>query len=295
MARSGTSYFGELLNSHRQILCGHERFSPGKLKADYFTPQGFLECEPSRVDRRRMEALLASKGELVAIGDKFPRGYMQTGNLVAQIPGAQFFAIIRDVRQVGASWNARAKNPTDSWPAGMVSLFADIEFLFLIFALFTLPPEIDVRLVNYRYLVSPESMDDCATNLCGLLGLEPDESMREFVRASRSYRRPPSGKPAAIDEEFYSLPFVRQFLTNVEGWKIESRTEKLRDIRTFIAGFRNSESAVTEIFAEAMKASFASNPATREYVLRIRALYRQAAKSMRLLRFTRELLQAAQS
>src|SRR5690348_490759 len=204
VARSGTSYFGELLNSHRRILCGHERFSPGKLRADWFTPQGFLDCEPSRVDRERMQAQLAGKGDIAAIGDKFPRGYMHTGNLVAQIPNAQFFAIIRDTRQIAASWNARARNPTDSWPAGMTSMFADIEFLFLMFALFTLPPEIDVRLINYRYLVSHDTMEACASDLCALLGLEPDESMREFIRVSRSHTRPPSsGKPAAFDEEFY--------------------------------------------------------------------------------------------
>jgi hypothetical protein len=288
--RSGTSFFAQLLNSHSQILCGHERFGPRTLKREYFSREGFLRDDVKRLDEREMQALLSTKGELIAIGDKFPRGYLHASNLVAQLPDACFFAPLRDTREIGASWNRRAKDPNDSWPEGMVSVFANIEFLIFAFALHTIPESVQIQLLSYDYLVDATTMESCAEHICAALGTEPDAGMRAFLEQTRATERSPSSTAwSEFDERFYNLAPVSALLTAALSWRAVTRSEVVKDFAIFAAGFRQMESQFTDLLREACEAAFAETPATREYFRRMYPIYLEAGRSVRLAKFLKTL------
>lgn len=292
--RSGTTLFGKLLNSHSQILCGHERFSPARLKREYFSPDGFLHAESKRVDENEMRALLASKADLRAIGDKLPRAYLHTPKLLAEIPDACFFAIMRDTRRIGASWNKRAGNDRDSWPKGMVSVFANIEFLIFAFTLHALPEFVQVQLLSFEYLTGSETIEDCARRICGALGVEPDADMHKFIDRTRT--RPRSTSPELwtdYDERFYNLPPVSKLLNAARGWTVVDRATVKNDLAEFTTGFRAVASQAGELLREACEATFAENPAARQYFTNNYQAYLRAARPMQLGKFVRSLREPA--
>jgi uncharacterized membrane protein len=207
-----------------------------------------------------------------------------------EIPDACFFAILRDTRQIGASWNRRAANPRDSWPTGMVSIFANIEFLIFAFALHTLPEPLEVRLLGYDYLVSPETMEACAERICGALGTEPDTSMRRFIERMRAAKRPPSGSAwSEHDEKFFNLAPVSTLLNKARMWAVQDRASVRKDLADFAAAFRQEELQIVELLREGCEEAFAENPSARQYFRRMQPTYLRAARSMHCARFLRKL------
>lgn len=288
--RSGTTLFGKLLDSHSQILCGHERFSPARLKRDNFSPEGFLTAESKRIDEEEMRVHLSTKAELKAIGDKLPRAYLHTSNLLAEIPDACFFAIVRDTRRIGASWNKRAANERDSWPKGMVSVFANIEFLIFAFALHALPASVEVKLVSYDYLTGADTLEECAGRICTALGVEPDDRMRKFIEWTSARARPSSPEIwSSYDEQFYNLPPISKLLKASQQWTVVDRASVRKDLADFTTGFQAAASDISALLREACEGAFAENPSAREYFARNFGAYRRAGRAVQLIEFIRTL------
>lgn len=120
--RSGTTALAALLNSHPDIFLGIERYK--NLGNDQFGPDLFTAD-------RYFDARLGDTNNVVSIdaaarvkfaqalwvGDKVPRYYARYGTLLNAFPDSRILYIVRNLHDVAESWNKRARNPRDRWPA----------------------------------------------------------------------------------------------------------------------------------------------------------------------------------
>lgn len=122
--RSGTTALANYLNRHPEILLCIERYKyldPERIQPDLFTVERILDYRKNEtnIPRERHTELLGEKDpeKLRWIGDKEPVYYKYFENLSANNPGARFIMIHRPVEEVAESFEARAQNPADKWPA----------------------------------------------------------------------------------------------------------------------------------------------------------------------------------
>ncbi len=126
--RSGTTAAAQLLNTHRKIAIGIERykFLYGKADSDIspglFDRERFFEYRPTdsniRLDRAfaRDYARMASKYDKVRYrGDKVPNLYRCYEQVLAALPSARFLYLVRDPLRTASSWQARATDSGDKW------------------------------------------------------------------------------------------------------------------------------------------------------------------------------------
>ncbi|MDP3966842.1 MAG: sulfotransferase, partial [Nocardioides sp.] len=128
LGRSGTTALTELFDAHPGIAIGMERYKhvlyepegPG-LTPDHFTRERFFDFSDDLTNIRPdvhqrwhdFYAGLEEKWETTAyVGDKIT--HLRLPRLWDCLPDARFVCIIRDVRSVAASWEARATNPADT-------------------------------------------------------------------------------------------------------------------------------------------------------------------------------------
>ena len=130
-ARSGTTALARLLNTHPDIVVGIERFKYRLLGAqdeiDYaslFTRERFFSYEPGDTnidfnktyvnDFQRMRPKFDSA---VYVGDKIPGLYKRLRFVSETFPHCKVIFIVRDPMLVAASWESRAGDADDGWPA----------------------------------------------------------------------------------------------------------------------------------------------------------------------------------
>lgn len=132
VARSGTTALGELLNAHEGICLGIERFKFQYLRAhnysaDLFARARFFDFREE--DTNLIPALrpawkptydrIAQKWDgAQVVGDKVPDLMPILGDFMAENPDFRYIVILRNLKDVGLSWQARADRPRDSWPKG---------------------------------------------------------------------------------------------------------------------------------------------------------------------------------
>jgi hypothetical protein len=133
IARSGTSALTRLLNSHPSVCIGMERYKylwrDKRRRERDFTPELFEEerffdfraSDTNIIPKPRTASSLLyrdMKGKFAAathIGDKI--SLSNDYRLVARrFRPATFVYILRDIREVAASFNARAEKSNPSWP-----------------------------------------------------------------------------------------------------------------------------------------------------------------------------------
>jgi hypothetical protein len=128
-ARSGTTAFADYLNQHQEILLCQERYKgiQRKVSWDLFTFERIIDFRPEETKRppggdlelyvKRHAELLARKDptKLKWLGDKGPFYVRYMDLLAGNNPGARFIILYRPIEEVAESWDARAKNPDDSW------------------------------------------------------------------------------------------------------------------------------------------------------------------------------------
>lgn len=121
--RSGTTAFVEYLNDQPEILVCRERYKyiPRQVTFDHFSFERILDYSESETNMPEQDyaELVARKDpqKLKWIGDKNPDYYQVFERLLEQNPGARFILLYRPLEEVAESFEARAKDPEDRWPA----------------------------------------------------------------------------------------------------------------------------------------------------------------------------------
>lgn len=121
--RSGTTAFVEYINDHPKMLICSERYKyiPRQVTFDHFAFERILDYSASETNMPEewYRELLSRKdlANLRWIGDKNPDYYKHFGRLLEQNPGARFIVLYRPLEEVAESFDARAKDPEDRWPA----------------------------------------------------------------------------------------------------------------------------------------------------------------------------------
>lgn len=121
--RSGTTAFTEYLNDHPEVLVCRERYKyiPWQVTSNHFSFERILEYSESEtnVPEEQFVELLSRKdpARLKWIGDKNPDYYKLLGRLLRQNPGVRFVVLYRPLEEVAESFEARARDPDDHWPA----------------------------------------------------------------------------------------------------------------------------------------------------------------------------------
>jgi Sulfotransferase family len=122
--RSGTSALVFLLNEHPQIALGFERFKRTRALLDpfHFTPAQFFSPVLAETDiqgellyRRLRERW--NSGSVKVLGDKVPLYWRVLPELFARFPSARMILMVRELQDVAASFDRRARDPGDWWPA----------------------------------------------------------------------------------------------------------------------------------------------------------------------------------
>jgi glycosyltransferase involved in cell wall biosynthesis len=122
--RSGTSAAVFLLNEHPQVALGFERFKHTRALLDpfHFTPAQFFAPVLAETDIRG-ELLYArlrarwSSGAVAVVGDKVPLYWRVLPELLERFPRGRLVLLVRELGDVAASFDRRARDPEDWWPA----------------------------------------------------------------------------------------------------------------------------------------------------------------------------------
>jgi len=127
-ARSGTSALAQLIGSHGSIVMGMERFghlvshTNFTLTPEHFLPERFLDIRPEDTfysnfsDFHCWDEFIYDKlndNNLSYIGDKRPNIHLSYDQLFSRFPDALLIYIYRDIYDVAASWNKRAREKCD--------------------------------------------------------------------------------------------------------------------------------------------------------------------------------------
>lgn len=127
--RSGTTALVRCLNFHPKIVVGQERYKYRLLGRqcptfDYrglFAKERFFHFDPgdSNIDlKARFYVNAAAKYDAAKyVGDKVPRLYRSIPFLLRTFSPCRIVYIAREPISVAASWQRRADDPDDSWPA----------------------------------------------------------------------------------------------------------------------------------------------------------------------------------
>jgi hypothetical protein len=131
VARSGTTALAELLNSHEAVCVGIERFKFQFLlqhnhSASLFERERFFDFRPEDTNlsptakphwQTVYDAIAQKWDAAVMIGDKVPDMTAELPAFIAANPDFKYIYILRNLKDVGLSWQARANRTRDSWPA----------------------------------------------------------------------------------------------------------------------------------------------------------------------------------
>jgi len=121
--RSGTTALWRLLNAHRKICISNERYSRRLSHTKSFDDSIFdadrffgpLEPEDTflKVMPERITAKKPYYDECEIVGDKVPALEKRYRQVTECIPGSKFIYIVRNIFDVAASYNTRARNADD--------------------------------------------------------------------------------------------------------------------------------------------------------------------------------------
>lgn len=210
--RSGTTGLADYLNQHEQILLCRERYKygPRKVTPELFTFERILDYgeRETNIPRQHHEELLESKdpAKLKWIGDKYPTYVKQLKILAKNNPGAHFIVPYRPVEEVAESFQARADDPEDQWPAeNGFELGVQLWNSALRHTRDYVESTRNTRLLVVSYHQFFGGDKACMSMLSRFLGLELGDSMHEsWAKSSRRFTEARRSK-TPLSEEQYSL------------------------------------------------------------------------------------------
>lgn len=224
VARSGTTALAELLNTHPAICMGIERFKFRYLREQRFD-DGFLTKERFFDFRRGDTNLLPDLrpawapiykemegkwDEAQIVGDKTPDLIPVLPDFMAQNPNHRFICMLRNLRDVALSWQARADRRRDAWPKGRGFEAACDSWQTQMEALHDLmrhkPNRDRILLLDYdRMHTAPERT---ARGLLAHLGLSPSDPFLERARSHAGYvaKQPRKRVPPQFAERYQTIP-----------------------------------------------------------------------------------------
>lgn len=139
-ARSGTSALVRLLDSHRHVAIGMERYIARFVSGEALTPELFEEKRFFTVEkgdtfykslefRKPLYNALRKKWQSsLVVGDKIPKLYTHYERVFENFPAAQVVFMSRNLIDVANSYKKRAEDPADkTWPEkrGVVAAIED--------------------------------------------------------------------------------------------------------------------------------------------------------------------------
>lgn len=264
--RSGTTALANYLNQHQEVLICRERYkyvSPKKIDSSTFAFERILDYRDgeTNIPKEYHEQLLREKdpGKLKWIGDKYPFYVKRFARLFKNIPGARFIVLYRPVEEVAESFEARANNPRDRWPAengfeAGVRVWNSIllharEFI-------ESSPDAQVLIVDYHdFFYRNEA---CLPLISGFLDLEFDEPVREAWKEmsgkfekGRRHKEALSAERAAFIQENKDHATERWILDYInEQWKEPrrqtERTDQVEELEGLLAKERRRNRRLKE-------------------------------------------------
>jgi hypothetical protein len=227
LPRSGTSALARLLNLPNDVFCGLEllRF-PDSLAV----PLSWQVLEASLTPGTN-ELLYRRKADcpVRAIGNKEPFYYLALDALAQANPGARFITIYRDLPFVMASCNARARNPRDGWPRGMIGALAGYMIADLCHCLLHPPAAAELSVFEYESLLFGGDRRGHLERLFATVGARLDDRAFETYAAIQERQRPDGAHPRAPFSEYEA-----RIIDLLE-------TDRLRSIFAGLAGARASD------------------------------------------------------
>ena len=238
LGRSGTTALVCVLNGHGQIAIGMERFkrvSAGKttkLTPDMFTRERFFDFDDGwtnvtpDADPRwaKLYAALAKKFDRVRyVGDKLvaPR----LAELRDAFPNVKVVCIVRDIFETAHSWQMRADEPNDRWPAQNGAQAAVPRWnamLRAVLAAQTAHPQ-SVMTVEHGAFFGCEDRKPLRAVL-DFLGLHMDNGLNDsWTSAHRTYRERICRKPRQLSAD------DRAFVEKLADWDL---WRQVRDLAT---------------------------------------------------------------
>ncbi len=214
--RSGTTALAAILNEHPQLCIGVERYKHiamgprgAQFLPDLFTPERFVDIRPEDTNivghNRRLKKKFESKYEIKVIGEKTPRLYTRLPFLKANFPDAKLIFIFRDPYEVALSWERRAENTADNWPAANGRNQAVVEWVKSIDIVAKALPEWPdaVTIIDYARFFGTANATGLAANIEKLYG-RLDVRMRpeNVLRIAQQYWRAPKPPAPPEDPEF---------------------------------------------------------------------------------------------
>ncbi len=226
--RSGTTALAHVVNAHRSIGLGSERFKYimnhkhfDQFNPELFEEEKFFDFSDGHTNRtpernagmKRYYADLQSRyANLKYIGDKMPGGFRVAREIHQKFPNTKCIFIIRDIFETACSWQARAEDESDNWPStrtatvavkpwnACLSYFLDLQQKY---------PD-DFHMVSYRDFFDGEPTDYAALDeLCRFLDVSADSVMQEYFSAARvKYRNKIKTKERKLDEA--AMAFIEE-------------------------------------------------------------------------------------
>jgi hypothetical protein len=212
--RSGTTALAQVLNVHPRICIGIERYKAiaiGRRGAEFgpelFTLERFSDIREDDTNIKRENERLLRKFDgrhpIQVIGDKTPRLYVRLPFLRERFPGSSLVFILRDPMEVARSWQKRADDPKDHWPAEHGMDKALTEWVKSVEAMAAALPiwGEDATVIDYARFFNvptPTALSENASKLYQFLGLRmrPENLQR---MAERFWREPAASTSAADD------------------------------------------------------------------------------------------------
>jgi hypothetical protein len=212
VARSGTTALAELLNSHDRICVGIERYKFQFLlrhdySAEFFDKARFFDFRPEdtnlipdqRPHWKPVYDAIATKWDAArVVGDKVPDMTGVLGDFLIANPDFRAISILRNLKDVGLSWQARADKPRDSWPAGKGFAAACTAWAAQYAQLRQLldQPALGERLLllDYDRMFQAGSPSEAA--ILGFLGLGPAPGFYRSFRRNVAFARRREDQPA---------------------------------------------------------------------------------------------------
>lgn len=124
--RSGTTALVRLLNSHKSLAIGMERYkyyanqkNIKKINPELFKSDVFFELKDSQTNINWKyfydELIDKYQSGVKYLGDKYPHYYRFYNQINKNVNNVKWIFIVRDVVSIAKSYNARAADPNDRW------------------------------------------------------------------------------------------------------------------------------------------------------------------------------------